>query len=139
MWFFHVSVWRRESLVTQLLDATARGGRSRVFGTTRLLLLCDSLLPPPHLREGGCGGEKEMSVLASLPWKRKIRDGAMAKALLPLLALHNRGLRNLGLEHYPAGAGHTISSSRFCTPEGIRILGCIGPHLDLFVWCLTGI
>ena len=39
-----------------------------------------------------------MSVLASLLWKRKIRDGAMAKALLSLPALHDRGLRNLGWE-----------------------------------------
>lgn len=75
------------------------------FGTTRLLLLCNSLLPPPHLREGRCGGERETSMLASLPRRRKVRDGVMAKALLPLLALHSRGLRNLGLEegreHYP--------------------------------------
>lgn len=39
-----------------------------------------------------------MSVLASLPWKRKMRDGVMAKALLPLLALHKGGLRKPGLE-----------------------------------------
>lgn len=40
---------------------------------------------------------KEMSVLISLLWKSKIRDGAMGKALLPLW-LHIRELRNLGLE-----------------------------------------
>lgn len=69
--FFQVGDWRRESLVSQLLGADG----SRVFGTTRLLLLCNSLLPPPHLREGRWGGEKGMSVLAFFPWKRKIRDG----------------------------------------------------------------
>lgn len=36
-------------------------------------------------REAGFG--KEMSVLISLLWKRKIRDGAMAKALLLWLSV----------------------------------------------------
>lgn len=67
-----------------------------MFGTTSLLLLCNSLLLPPHLIEGVCGGEKEISVLASLLFKRKIRDGVMAKALLPLLALHNRDSEKSG-------------------------------------------
>lgn len=113
------------SLVSQLLGAD----RSCVFGTTRLLLLCNSLLPPPHLRAGRCGGEKGMSVLASHTWKRKIRDGAMAKALL--LALHNSEIwdwRRVG-STTPAEAEHTTSSYRFCIPEGRRdvrvVLDCI--------------
>jgi len=47
----------------------------------------------------------------------------MAKALLPLLALSNRGLRNPGLEEgrvrYP---GWGWACSFFL--EGVRILGC---------------
>lgn len=68
-----------------------------------------------------------MSVLASLLWKRKVRDGAMAKALLPLLALRNGALRNLGLEegqeHYPVGDGHTISSLQVLHPRGSKDFG----------------
>lgn len=48
------------------------------------------------LREEGYGGEKEMLVLAFLPWKTKIRNGVMGKAPLSLLALHKR--ENWGLE-----------------------------------------
>lgn len=112
--------WRVESLslVSQLLGAD----KSCVFGTTRLLLLCNNLLPPPHLREGKCGGEKGMSVLASHTCKRQIRDRAMAKALLLLLALHNSeiwGWRRVG-STIPVEAEHTTSSYRFCIPEGRR-------------------
>lgn len=73
------------------------------------------------LREEGCGGEKEMLVLAFLLWKRKIRNGVMGKAPLSLLALHKRENWRLEevWEHDPSWG---ISSYRFCTTEGI--LGC---------------
>lgn len=49
---------------------------------------------------------EEKSVLTSLLWKRKTRDGVMAKALLPLLAPRTRALRDVGLgegqQHYPS-------------------------------------
>lgn len=45
-----------------------------------------------------------MLVLASLPWKRKIRNGVMGKAPLPVLALHER--KDWGLEE---GWEHDLS------------------------------
>lgn len=116
MGFFHVSAWRKER-VAHLLGTAMQSDGSCVFGTASLLFLLT-------LREGGCGGEKEMPVLAFLPWKRKIRNGVMGKALLPLLAFHKRedwDWERVGSTML-VGTLLEISSYRFCTPEGI--LGC---------------
>lgn len=51
--FLFIFRGERERVVTQLLGATVGGDRSCVFGTMRVVLLCNSL-SPPHVREGGC-------------------------------------------------------------------------------------
>lgn len=48
------------------------------------------------MREEGCRGEKEILVFAFFPWEKKIRNGVMGKAPLPILAFHKR--ENRGLE-----------------------------------------
>lgn len=84
----------------------------------------DSFLFLLTLREEGCGGKKEMLMLAFLPWKQKIRNGVMGKGPLSLLALHRGKIgdcRRVG-SMILVGAEQVISFYRFCTPEGI--LGC---------------
>lgn len=52
------------------------------------------------LREEGCGGEKEMLVLAFLPWKREKKKWGDGQSLLALHKRENQGLEE-GWEHDP--------------------------------------
>lgn len=65
--------------------------------------------------------------------EKKIRDGVMAKALLPLVALHNRGLRNPGLEegreHYPGWGWACNFFLRVLYPRGTKDFGVLQGHI----------